>query len=64
MADGETFYTQSEATGKIAEIEIYTCDICGQDWIRTGEHAEENGKLESLPHANSDSPCATTSAPE
>ena len=56
MTGGDSFYTQSESTRKIAEIEIYTCDICGQEWIRTNENAVENGKLESLPYANGDLP--------
>lgn len=56
VAGGDSFYTQSESTGEIAEIEIYTCDICGQEWIRTNERVVEDNKLESLPHANSDPP--------
>ena len=55
MDNGDTFYTQSESTGKITEVEAYICPICGQRWIRTCGRVAEDNKLETLPHANSHS---------
>lgn len=52
IAQGDSFYTLSESTGKVAEIETYTCPICGQCWIRTDDQAVADNQLEALPHAN------------
>ena len=66
IAQGHLFYTVGEATGKVAEIESFTCPMCGQEWIRTGEHAVADNTLELLPPADghpgtsAESPRATT----
>jgi hypothetical protein len=52
IAHGDVFYTLSEATGKVAEVESFTCRTCGQEWIRTGEQAVADNTLESLPPAD------------
>jgi hypothetical protein len=51
---GHRFYTVSDTTGKVAEIESFTCPICDQEWITTSEHALADNRLESLPPADGD----------
>ena len=49
MRRGETFYTQGEQSGKIAEVEQYYCSYCRRTYIRSYRDAVTDNNLDNLP---------------
>jgi hypothetical protein len=49
MREGDTFYTEGERSGRIAEVEPYHCTLCGRTYIRSHRDAVTDNNLESLP---------------
>src|SRR5258708_3292223 len=48
MDRGDSFYTQGEETGKVAETEKYICTQCSKTWIRSTPDAVKDNNLDSL----------------
>lgn len=49
MKGGDTFYTKGAQSGKVAEVERYTCRPCQRDYIRSDADAVKDNNLDSLP---------------
>jgi hypothetical protein len=49
MQSGDTFYTQGEQTGKIAQVEIVRCQTCGRYILRSAPDAVRDNNLDNLP---------------
>lgn len=49
MRRGETFYTQGEQSGKVAEVEQYHCSYCRRTYIRSHPDAVADNNLDNLP---------------
>jgi len=48
MEEGDTFYTWSEATGRITPIETYECPQCGSTCIRSSEGSAPDNNLDAM----------------
>jgi uncharacterized protein DUF3892 len=49
MDRGNTFYTQGRQSGRVAEIEKYTCSTCRRIYIRSAPDAIPDNNLDNLP---------------
>jgi hypothetical protein len=49
MRRGDTFYTQGERSGRIAEVEPYHCTFCRRSYIRSHPDAVTDNNLDNLP---------------
>jgi hypothetical protein len=50
MKRGDTFYTQGERSGMIAEVEQYHCTPCRRTYIRSHRDAVTDNNLDNLTH--------------
>ena len=48
MEEGDTFYTQSETTGRITLVEPYECPPCGSTCIRSSEGSVSDNDLDDM----------------
>ncbi len=48
MRRGETFYTQGDQSGRIAEVEAYHCGYCRRYHIRSRADAVADNNLDNL----------------
>jgi hypothetical protein len=48
MRRGDSFYTQGEHTGRVAEVEEYHCTYCRQTHIRSHRDAVTDNNLDNL----------------
>lgn len=48
MAEGDTFYTQSEATGQMTPVETYECFHCGEIYLRSAAGSVADNDLEKM----------------
>jgi hypothetical protein len=48
MVEGDTFYTQSEATGQMTPVETYECPHCGTTHLRSSEGSVADNDLDGL----------------
>lgn len=48
MNRGNSFYTQSESTGRIAEVEQYSCTSCRSIHIRSKRDSVPDNNLDNL----------------
>lgn len=49
MRQGDSFYTQGEHSGRIAEVEPYQCSYCRRTYIRSSPDAVTDNNLDNLP---------------
>lgn len=52
MRRGDSFYTQGEQSGRIAEVEAYHCNYCRRDHIRSHRDAVTDNNLDNLVRCN------------
>jgi hypothetical protein len=45
---GDSFYTQGEQSGRIAEVESYHCTYCRRNYIRSHRDAVTDNNLDNL----------------
>ena len=48
MDKGDSFYTQGQTSGRVAEVEKYVCSQCKRTWIRSTPDAVKDNNLDSL----------------
>jgi len=48
MDEGDSFYTESETTGRITPVETYECAQCGGTCIRSSEDAVPDNNLDDV----------------
>lgn len=48
MDKGDSFYTQGQTSGRVAEVEKYVCAQCRRTWIRSTPDAVKDNNLDSL----------------
>lgn len=49
MRRGDSFYTQGERSGQVAEVEQYHCTYCRRTYIRSHRDAVTDNNLDNLP---------------
>lgn len=49
MRQGDQFYTQGKTSGKVAQVEPYTCARCQRTYIRSAADRVEDNNLDNLP---------------
>ena len=48
FARGDSFFTRSPSTGRIARIEIVACEVCGRRILRSATDAVTDNDLDEL----------------
>lgn len=49
MREGDQFYTQGKTSGKVAQVEPYTCTRCQRTYIRSAADSVADNNLDNLP---------------